>query len=73
MSMNSVSRFVVWICSKFNREQIERIVKDLTEILQNHNQEVKPKDDLKEKYPNYRSFYVDPKPPLDEPRKKKLF
>ena len=68
--MDRVSRFVVWICSKFNREQIERIVKDLQEILTNRNPEVKPKDDFKEKHPNYREFSVDPNPPLKDPLKK---
>lgn len=68
--MDRVSRFVVWICSKFNREQIERIVKDLQDILQNRNPEIKPKDDFKEKHPNYREFSVDPNPPLKKPLKK---
>ncbi|MBM4147396.1 MAG: hypothetical protein FJ240_14175 [Nitrospira sp.] len=68
--MDRVSRFVVWICSKFNREQIERIVKDLQDILQNRNPEIKPKDDFKEKHPNYRQFSVDPNPPLKKFLKK---
>lgn len=68
--MDRVSRFVIWICSKFNREQIERIIKDLQEILANRNPEVKPKDDFKEKHPNYREFSVDPNPPLKQPVKK---
>jgi len=70
-NMQKVSRFVVWICSKFTREQIEIIVKELSEILKNKNPEIKPKDEFKEKYPNYRNFSVDPEPPLDEPSKKK--
>lgn len=68
--MDRVSRFVIWICSKFNREQIKRIIKDLQEILANRNPEVKPKDDFKEKHPNYREFSVDPNPPLKQPVKK---
>jgi len=68
--MDRVSRFVIWICSKFDREQIERIVKDLQEILANRNPEIKPKDDFKEKHPNYRDFSVDPDPPLKKPVKK---
>ena len=68
--MDRVSRFVVWICSKFNCEQIERIVKDLQDILKNRNLEIKPKDDFKEKHPNYREFSVDPSPPLKKPLKK---
>jgi len=68
--MDRVSRFVIWICSKFNREQIERIIKDLQEILTNRNPEVKPQDDFKEKHPNYRNFSVDSNPPLKELVKK---
>ena len=69
--MNRISRFVIWICSKFNRAEIEQIIYGLTQILVNKNPEVKPKDDFQQKYPNYRRFYSDPKPPLTEPPKKK--
>lgn len=68
--MDRISRFAVWICSKFNREQIKRIIKDLQEILANRNPEIKPKDDFQEKHPNYRKFSVDPNPPLKAPQKK---
>ena len=70
MSLPRITRFVIWICSKFNREQIEQIIKDLQEILTNRNPEIKPKDDFKEKHPNYRDFSVDPNPPLKKPLKK---
>ncbi len=62
-----IARFVIWICSKFTRVEIEQIAAGLLDVLQNHNPEVKPKDDFKEKHPNYRQFAVDPKPPLTEP------
>lgn len=62
--MKKVHRFVIWICSKFTRSQIEIIIQDLQDILANRNPEVKPKDDFKEKHPNYRNFFVDPEPPL---------
>lgn len=68
--MDRISRFVVWVCSKFTREQIQRIIQDLQAILANRNPGVKPKDDFKEKYPNYRNFDVDPNPPLKKPLKK---
>lgn len=70
---NRLSRFVIWICSKFTRKEIEFIIKELSDIVTNRNPEVKPKDDFQEKHPNYRSFYSDPKSPLTEPPKKKLF
>jgi hypothetical protein len=47
LRMDRISRFVIWICSKFNREQIERIVNELQEILANRNPNIKPKDDFK--------------------------
>ena len=67
--MDRISRFVVWICSKFTRDQIERIIHDLSEILANRNPDVKPRDDFKEKHPNYRNFSVDPEAPLTTPPK----
>ena len=45
--MDRISRFVIWICSKFDREQIQRIVSELQDILANRNPEVKPKDEFK--------------------------
>ena len=62
--MKKTERFVIWICSKFNRIEIEEIIKGLLDVLSNRNPEVKPRDDFKEKHPNYRNFYVDPNPPL---------
>jgi hypothetical protein len=61
-----IARFVIWICSKFTRLEIEQIITGLSDVIQNRNPEVKPKDDFKEKHPNYRQFAVDPKPPLTE-------
>ena len=64
--MKRLSRFVIWICSRFNKEQIEFIVKELTDILKNRNPSIKPKDDFQEKHPNYRKFFVDSTPPLTQ-------
>ena len=64
--MQRLSRFVLWICSKFTKEQIEFIVKELTAILKSRDPAVKLKDDFQEKHPNYRKFVVDPTPPLTQ-------
>ena len=45
--MDRISRFVIWICSKFDREQIVRIVAELNDVLQNRHPEILPKDDFK--------------------------
>ena len=70
--MNQIPRFVVWICSRFNREQIELIVKELSSILKSKQEfPTKPKDAFKEQHPNYHEYHVDPTPPLNQPAKKK--
>jgi plasmid stabilization system protein ParE len=70
--MDQISRFVVWICSRFNREQIEKIIKELSDVLKSRQEfPTKPKDAFKQQHPNYREFTVDPTPPLTEPAKKK--
>lgn len=64
--MTRITRFVIWICSKFTRLEIELIILGLQDVLASRNPEVKPKDDFKEKHPNYRDFYVDPFTPFTE-------
>ncbi len=64
--MNRIARFIIWICSKFTKSEIEQIINGLLDVLQNRNPEVKPKDDFQEKHPNYRNFFVDPIAPLTE-------
>ena len=63
--MKKVQRFVIWICKHFNREQILHIVDELTKVKEDKNPDLKPKDDFKEKHPNYRDFKTDPLAPLD--------
>jgi hypothetical protein len=58
--MKKVHRFVVWIC-----EQILNIVDELIEVLNDKNPDLKPKDEFKDKHPNYRKFRSDPLAPLD--------
>ncbi|MEN6317729.1 MAG: DDE-type integrase/transposase/recombinase [Syntrophaceae bacterium] len=69
--MHKIARFIIWICSKFTRHEIEQIITGLVDILHNRNPEVKPKDDFQEKHPNYRNFSVDPLAPLTEPPRPK--
>ena len=64
--MKKISRIIIWLCSKFNKEEIENIALGLIDILNDRNPEIKPKDDFKQKHPNYRKFSVDPNPPLTE-------
>ena len=69
--MNKAARMVIWLCSKFTRDQLQVIGEELSDILKNKNPDVKPKDDFKEKHPHYRDYSVDPDLPLTEPKIKK--
>jgi hypothetical protein len=69
--MFNLSRVVIWICKRFDREQINLIVEELKKILKDPNAEIQPKDTFKEDNPNYRKFDVDPNPPIKEAPKKK--
>lgn len=62
--MKKLDRMIAWLCNKFTRGELETIMAGLLEVLSNRNPEVKPRDDFKEKHPNYRNFFVDPNPPL---------
>jgi len=66
--MSKTARFVIWICSKFTKNEIQQIIAGLLDVLEDRNPEVKPKDDFKEKHPNYRNFSVDPLAPLTQPQ-----
>lgn len=70
--MSKITNFVVWICSKFSRQQIEKIISELTAILKDPDAMLGPRDEFKEEHPNYRNFDPDPTEPLTEPPKKKL-
>ena len=68
--MNRIQRFVIWICKKFSRNEIEEIIAELVKVIENKNPEIELKDDFKNKHPNYRNFQVDPLLPLTESPKK---
>jgi hypothetical protein len=70
--MRKITKFVVWICSKFSRQQVEAIVAELIAILKDANSRFGPRDEFKEEHPNYRDFDPDTTEPLTEPTKKKL-
>ena len=65
-----LSSVVIWLCKRFNRDQIKKIVSGLEEVLKKETLEIQPRDEFKEQHPNYRNYYVDPEPPLKAPSKK---
>ena len=45
--MNKITRFVIWVCSKFTRAEIDNIIIELINVLESRDPKIKPKDDLK--------------------------
>ncbi|MBT4111468.1 hypothetical protein HOE37_06430 [Candidatus Woesearchaeota archaeon] len=68
---NKISRFIIWLCSRFTKSELEQLVLELSDVLKNKNPELKPKDDFKEQHPNYRNFSVDANPPKVVKKKSK--
>jgi putative transposase len=62
--MKKITRFVIWICSKFNKEELIDIILSLLEVILDKNPNLKPRDDFKDKHPNYRNFIVDSQSPI---------
>ena len=70
--MENVSRFIIWICRRFDRAYIEKIVDGLTEALKDPNSKLIRRDKFREDHPFYRDYSVDPTEPLTrKPPKKK--
>ena len=65
--MTKIARFVLWLCNKFTRQELEEIIRRLQEILAEREPQIKPRDDFHDQHPHYRQFYVDPLAPLTEP------
>jgi hypothetical protein len=49
--MTKIDCFIIWVCSKFTKNEIEQIIKGLVDVLQDRNAEAKPKGYFKEKHP----------------------
>lgn len=58
-------KLIIWLCKKFNRQELLELIHEINLILQDKYSDLKPRDDFKEKHPNYRDFKVDPLAPLE--------
>ena len=56
---------IIRLCKKSTRKELLELIDQLIKIPNDKNSEIKPKDDFKEKHPNYRSFKVNPLAPLN--------
>ena len=65
--MPKIGRFIIGICSKHTKTEIEQVITGPVDVLKDRNPDGKPKDDFKEKHPNYWRFAVSSLAPLTEP------
>ena len=63
--MFKFKNIIIWLFKRLTREQLLELVDQILKALQDKNSNIKPKDDFKEKHPNYRNFKADPLAPLD--------
>jgi len=64
--MSKISRFVIWICSKFARCELKQLIFSFLNILNHQNPAIKTNDDFKNKHYSYRDFYANSLPTLTE-------
>ena len=57
-------KLIIWLCKKFDRDELLELIHEINLILKDKYSDIKPRDDFKEKHPNYRNFKVDPLAPL---------
>jgi transposase-like protein len=63
--MDNVLKLIKWLAAKFTRDQLWEIVSVLINVLNDHYDDIKPRNDFLDKHPNYRKFKVDPLAPLE--------
>jgi transposase-like protein len=69
-TIDAIISFVRWLCRKLNRDQLLTAAAIILEVLNDERDDLRPRDDFKDKHPQYRKFEVDPEPPLlDAPPK----
>ncbi len=61
--MNKMARFVLWLCQKFTRAELQ----DLRLSASADSFRAQPRDDFRQQHPHYRDFYIDPQAPLTQP------
>ena len=62
--MSQISKFIIWIFKKFNRDEILKIIDQLVDALESKDPDLQPRDKFKEQHPNYRDFYIDSMAPF---------
>lgn len=65
-TINAITRFVCWLCRKLNRDQLIVAAAIILEVINDERDDIRPRDDFRDKHPQYRKFVVDRETPLQE-------
>ena len=65
-TIDAIAAFVRWLCRKLDREQLLVAVTLLLEVINDQREDIRPRDDFRNRHPQYRRFTVDREPPLLE-------
>ncbi len=63
-TIDAIVAFVRWLCRKLDREQLLVAVTILLEVINDQREDIRPRDDFRDRHPQYRRFTVDREPPL---------
>jgi transposase-like protein/transcription elongation factor Elf1 len=63
---NNIKNLVRWLCSKLTIKELVVAITIISEVILGCRDDIKTRNDFKEKHPNYRDFHVDPLQPLTE-------
>lgn len=65
-TIDAITAFVRWLCRKLDRDQLIVAAALLLEVINDQREDIRPRDDFRDRHPQYRRFTVDPEPPLLE-------
>jgi len=63
-TLESLTRLARWLCSKLCFDELLIVITILLNVVNDRRNDIKLRNYFQEKHPNYRSFYVDPEPPV---------
>jgi len=62
--VSSITRLVRWLCKQLNFDELLVAANILLEIINGKRDDIPLRTNIREKYPNYRQFVVDPLAPI---------
>ena len=65
-TLKSITRIVNWLCKKLSFDELLIAITILLQVINDERDDIRPRNDFKEKHPNYREYVIDPLPPVTQ-------